>query len=102
MSPPMPIIRLEIERMKESMYHAISQRALDIDAHIRSALDAYCTTSNLQEVIQHEATQAIDAAVREEVRRFFQHSSAAGRQAVRQAVIAHLDRIDSIHRETDR
>jgi len=90
-----PIIRLEIEGIKQTMFHALSQRVLDMDAHIKSALDAYCTPENLDYVIRQTATAAIDAAVKEEVRRFFQHSSEAGRQAVRAAVNSYLNKVDS-------
>ena len=85
-----PIIRLEVERMKQTILQALPQHAAAMDASVQAAIEAYCTPENIESVIRQAAIQAIDAAVKEEVRTFFQYSK-PGRQAVREAVIKHLE-----------
>lgn len=95
MSPNMtiPIIKLEVDRMKETMLLALPQHAAALDASIQSAIEAYCTPGNIDSVVRQAATEALNAAVKEEVRSFFQWSK-PGRQAVREAVIKYLDEWD--------
>lgn len=81
----MPIIRLEVERMKYAMQHALVEHAALMDDAIQKAIEAYCTPENIDAIVRKEATHAIDSAVREEVRAFFSQTG-AGRKAVREAV----------------
>ena len=85
-----PIIRLEVERMKETILHALPQHAAAMDASVQAAIEAYCTPGNIDAVVRQAVTQALDAAVKEEVREFFKGSK-SGRQAVREAVIQYLN-----------
>ena len=85
-----PIIRLEVERMKQTILVALPQHAAAMDASVQEAIQAYCTPENIGAVVREAVKREMDAAVKEEVRQFFQ-GSAAGRQAVREAVTAHLD-----------
>lgn len=86
----MPIIRLEIEHMKQTVFRALTQHAAAMDSSVQAAIEAYCTPENIDAVVRTAATAALDAAVKEEVRDFFQ-SSQPGRQAVREAVIEYLN-----------
>ena len=36
-----PIIRLEVERMKQTILHALPQHAAAMDASVQSAIEAY-------------------------------------------------------------
>ena len=85
-----PIIRLEVERMKHSILTALSEHSAQLDESIQAAVEAYCTPENINAVVRKTAMEALDAAVKEEVRNFFQWSK-PGRQAVREAVIHHMN-----------
>ena len=91
-----PIIRLEVERMKHSILRALPEHAAAMDASVQAAIEAYCTPENIDSVVRKAATEALDAAVKEEVRSFFEWSR-PGRQAVREAVIHHLNEWEKYH-----
>lgn len=93
-----PIIRLEVEGMKHTMLMALAEHTSKIDASVQQAIEEYCTDENINAIVKEEAKAALDNAVKEEVRNFFIRSN-AGRQAVREAVIEHLDRMDRLYGE---
>jgi len=88
-----PIIRLEVERMKHTILQALPQHAAAMDASVTAAIEAFCTQANIDSVVRVAAMEALNAAVKEEVRSFFQYSK-PGRQAVREAVIEYLNEWD--------
>jgi hypothetical protein len=85
-----PIIRLEVDFMKATMLRHLSEEAVKIDSMVQQAVEDYCSEENLRAILNVEVKQAMDAAVREEVRSFF-NGTRAGRLAVREMVIRHLD-----------
>ena len=85
-----PIIRLEVEHMKHTMCAALSEHAALMDSSVKSAIDAYCTEDNLNSVVSIAVREALNSAVKEEVRNFFRYSG-NGRTAIREAVIQFLD-----------
>jgi len=85
-----PIIRLEVDFMKATMLRHLSEEAVKIDSMVQQAVEDYCSEENLRAILNVEVKQAMDAAVREEVRGFF-NGTQAGRLAVREMVIRHLD-----------
>ena len=91
-----PIIRLEVERMKQTILAALPEHAAKMDASVQAAIEAYCTPENIEAVVRQAATEQLNAAVKEEVRNFFQWSQ-PGRQAVREAVMKHLTEWESWH-----
>lgn len=86
-----PIIKLEIGRMQQTLSVALTEHAVRMDSIVQEAIEAYCTPVNLNAIIHQTTTEALDAAVKEEVRLFFSKSN-AGRLAVREAVIDYLDK----------
>ena len=80
-----PIIRLEVEGMKHTVQVALMNHAAQMDTSIQQAVEAYCTKENIDAVVMKVAREALDMAVREEVRNFFGYGR-VGRQAVREAV----------------
>ena len=90
-----PIIRLEVERMKETIMMALADHSARIDADVQAAVDAYCTEGNVSAVVCEEVRRQLDAAVKEEIRNFFQWSK-PGRQAVKEAVYQHLAEWDKM------
>jgi len=85
-----PIIKLEVEGMRHTVTTALSQHSAEIDENIRKAINFYCSPDNIENVIHKEVTEAIDNAVKEEIRSFFKYSK-PGRQAIREAVMKYLD-----------
>jgi len=93
-----PIIRLEVEGMRHTVQTALMEHAAKMDSSIQAAVEAYCTDANIDAVVRKAATEAIDAAVREEVRSFFGYGR-AGRAAIREAVTHFLDEIYPVSKE---
>lgn len=85
-----PIIRLEVERMKHTLCVALSEYAAQMDATIQQAVEEFCTDGNLEHILKTEAKRQIEMAVKEEVGKFFGWSG-AGRRAVKEAVIQRLN-----------
>lgn len=86
---PFPVIRMEIEGMKASILHAMSQYQIDVDAYVKEALDRITSDDAIQQLVNDEAEKAIEEAVRKEVRDFFAYGN--GRVAIRAAVLARLE-----------
>lgn len=84
MNHTMPIIKLEVERLKYTMCAALEKHATQMDSVIQEAVEAYCTPDNIAAVVHKAATKALDCAIKEEVDRFFNYGD--GRKAVAQAV----------------
>ena len=87
-----PIIRLEVQGMKRTMQIALMQHSAQMDQSIQGAVEEYCTPENIDAVVRKTALDALDAAVREEVRSFFGFGQ-KGRAAVREAVQHFLDEV---------
>lgn len=85
----LPIIRLEVERMRHSIVAMLTEAELKIDQNIQQALDAYCTPENLTRVITQELKQTLDSVIKEEVKNFFTYGE--GRKVVKAAVIKKLE-----------
>ena len=66
-----PIVRIEIEGMKQSIVHAIMERQLLMDEWVVEEVERQCSDENIKISIQREVQRAIDASVRESVDRFY-------------------------------
>ncbi len=93
-----PIISLEVQGMKHTMKLALMEHAALLDKSIQQAVEDYCTEGNIQAIVQREARLQLDAALKEEVRRFFDWSG-QGRAAVREAVMEALNERYPLKRE---
>jgi hypothetical protein len=91
----LPIIRIEVERMKNTILFALSEQTAKVDSDIKAAVESYCSSAALVRVLNEEVQRVLDEAVKQEIRSFFM-GSAVGRQAVREAIIAYLDRQDRL------
>jgi hypothetical protein len=85
-----PIIRLELDRMKYSIIAALNQHVLNIDDQVQKSIDQFATEENLGNIIQKIVREEINSAVTEEVQRFFRYSG-LGRAAIREAVEQHMN-----------
>lgn len=86
----MPVIRLEIEGMKHTIMHAMTQHLAQMDADIQAVVENLCTPARILEVITTTAQKEIDQVVKAEVERFYRYGK--GQEAVKQAVARALER----------
>lgn len=84
-----PVIRLEIQRLKQTLMVALSDHATQMDADLQAALDRYLTPENVARIIDEEAHRQLDALIKEEVANWFRYGG--GRQAIKEAIEAKLD-----------
>lgn len=87
-----PIIKLEISAMKQTLLTALMGHAARMDSDLRQAVEDYCNEGNITQVIRETAKREIDEAVKVEVQNFFRYTG-PGRQAIRLAVQEHMDRM---------
>lgn len=85
-----PIIRLEIEGMKQTIMHAMTQHLAQMDVDIQAAVENLCTPARILEVITATAQKEIDQVIKTEVESFYRYGK--GREAVKQAVARALER----------
>lgn len=83
-----PLIRLEVEHMKQSMVHACSIYLAKMDEQIQAAVERECTVENVTRIIQNAAAEAITKAIKEEVDAFFRYGD--GRKVINKAVTEQL------------
>ena len=88
----LPIIRLTVEGMKTSILMALTEQQTMFDEAARAAVEHFCQPENVNNVVAHHVTKAINDAVSDEVMAYFRHS-APGRVAIREAVKERLDLI---------
>ena len=89
MNGPIPIIRLEVEGMKHTIAAAMTEYAAQMDADLQKAVEDYCTSGNIANIVRTTAYSVMDQVIREEVRSFFVHGN--GREAIKEAVKQRLD-----------
>jgi hypothetical protein len=85
-----PVIRLELQRMRYTVMSALTHYTAELDTEVRAAVERYCEPENIRAVVSAEVTQAIDAAVKSEVKAYFAYGG-AGRAVIRDAVVARLN-----------
>ena len=79
-----PIIRLEVESMRQTMALALTEYTSQLDTDLHNAIDAYCTPDNLRRVIEQEANRTLEQVIREQVKAWFIYG--AGREVIKRAV----------------
>ncbi len=84
-----PIIRLQVENLKHTMFLALTEHAALMDKSIQQAVEEFCTDGHIDAIVRREAQLQLDAVVKEEVGSFFRNGP--GRAAVRQAVTEALE-----------
>lgn len=85
-----PIIRLELEGMRQSMLMAFSEHQGVLEQEVRSAVEAYCTPENLSAVIRVEAKRCLDSAVKRAIDDYFSYGE--GKESVKSAVIEMINK----------
>ena len=84
-----PVIRIELERMKKTLLVAINERFASLDMDVRAAVEKVCTPEHIATIIEQQAAAEIKAAITEEVSRFYRWGN--GREAIKAAVAKMLD-----------
>ena len=84
------IVRLEVDHMRQSILHAITDYQLQMDADIRKAVEQACSPEHVRMVIFTEAQRVLDKVLAEEIQHFY--SNGPGRKFVREKVMALLGR----------
>ena len=64
-----PIVRIEVEHMKQSIIHAFSEKQLDIDKDFKIALDTALVSFNFPEEVQKMAHEVLKTELRNAVQR---------------------------------
>ncbi len=86
----LPIITLQIEQMKRTVSAMLSEHTAMLDEQVNIALERALEPEQITLVIRRTVEDAVNAAVSEEIQNFFRYSN-PGRQAIREAVLAHLN-----------
>jgi hypothetical protein len=66
-----PIIKIEIEHMKHSLFHAFNEQMFSLDESFKAALDEATKPEKIQAIVNDAANKHIADAIEEEVRRYF-------------------------------
>lgn len=85
-----PVIRLEVQHMKQTMIHAFGQQQLDISAEVKRALDRECHPDRIQEIVDRTAREAVNIAVSDAVKHWWL-TSEAGQQLIKQAIAERME-----------
>ena len=66
-----PIIKIEIEHMKQAVHHAFNKQVLSLDENFKVALNEATKPEKIQAIVNDAANKCIADAIEEEVRRYF-------------------------------
>lgn len=88
-----PIIRLEIEQMRHTILHHLSQHNSRMEAAIAEQLRQVVQDFDYGKAVEKAAREAIDRVVRDAVSDFFVLGD--GRKVIGEAVKAHLSQMQS-------
>lgn len=67
----LPLIRIEVERMKHTMLHAFNQQTLRLDMMFKEALDDTCQPEKVQNILTEAANRFIKEALETETKNYF-------------------------------
>jgi hypothetical protein len=79
-----PMVRLELEGMKYAIISAFNVHQAEQDANVRAAVEAYCNSGNLQQVLNTAVRETLNRAIKDEVERFYTYGE--GRALVKRLV----------------
>lgn len=80
----MPIIKIEVETMKQAMHHAFSEQLLNIDKQFQEAIEKACDPKKIQYIIENAADKYITEVLEQEVKWYF--LSGPGRDVIKERV----------------
>lgn len=80
----LPLIKIEVEHMRQSMIHAFSEHVLKMDGLFQHAITAACKPEVVQEIVDDAAQRYLRQALDEEVKNYLTYGE--GRKLVRAEV----------------
>lgn len=86
----MPLIRIEVETMKQSIIHAFNKQMLGLDEMFKVALDDACQPEKVQNILTEAANKYIQEALKLETERYFLFGE--GRKYISEKVKKKLDK----------
>ena len=88
MNQPMPIIRIEIDRMKLAIQTALSEAVAAQDEDIQKAIELALSKENLQNTIEATVLRAVKESLQTEIESYFKYGN--GRKAIKELVSKNL------------
>lgn len=88
MTAPLPIVKIELEGMRQSICVALTSHFERLDSDFRAAIDQAVKEFDPTVVFKRHVEQVIDDSVKKAVEHYFLYGE--GREAVREAVTAHI------------
>ncbi len=85
----LPIIRLQLESMSQTILHAFNDQQLQLSEELQRQLAIFCTPENIGRILHEQVESAIKQAVKAETEKYYLWGP--GREVVRAAVIKKLD-----------
>lgn len=86
----MPVIRIEVEGMRQQILHAFGQYNEEIEKEVDRQLKQVIENFPFEEYIEHECRGMIEESIRKALMSFFQYG--AGAKAIEQAITSALER----------
>ncbi len=87
---PIPVIRIEVEAMKQTMFHAFHEQTLKLDEQFKLAIEDACKPEKIQSILTQAANKYIKEAVEDEVKSYFLFGD--GRKHIAEQVKAKLEK----------
>jgi hypothetical protein len=80
----LPVIKLEVERMRQTMLMHLSEHAAKVDADLRAAVDKFLAEGHVTRIINETAAAQLTRTIEEETRKFFSYGE--GGRIIREVV----------------
>lgn len=84
MSVEFPIIRIELERARQTLMVALSEQMLKMDYVVKAAIEREVTPEKVQAILQDQVRITLQAAIKDEVEQFYRYGK--GRAALKKAI----------------
>ncbi len=84
-----PLIKIEVEHMRQSMIHAFSEHVLKMDGLFQHAITEACKPEIVQKIVDDAARHYLKQALEEEVKNFL--ACGEGRKIVRAEIKKRLN-----------
>ena len=85
----LPIIRFELTGMKHTVQMMLQEHTAMLDEQVNAAIEQALAPGQIEGVVRRAVQESVNEAVSSEIQSFFRYSN-PGRQAIREAVQAHL------------
>jgi t-SNARE complex subunit (syntaxin) len=80
----LPVIRIEVERMRHSITTLLTEYQAQMDSYVRDAVDKFCEEDNLRAIIGASVNTELRRAIDDEIKTFY--TDGEGRKVIREVV----------------